>query len=91
MEGKQAGRHWLHSAVALIRHEWLQTCFCLAITAAAFFALALCRITLTPVPACSNNNGTLELKELMALLRDVAGLPYAEAGLVQVGHRPCQR
>lgn len=34
-------------------------------------------------PCCSNNNGTLELKELMALLRDVAGLPYAEAGLVQ--------
>ncbi|KAG2427358.1 hypothetical protein HXX76_012552 [Chlamydomonas incerta] len=31
----------------------------------------------------TNNNGTLELKELMALLRDVAGLPYAEAGLVQ--------
>ncbi|KAG2493237.1 hypothetical protein HYH03_008653 [Edaphochlamys debaryana] len=31
----------------------------------------------------TNGNGTLELKELMALLRDVAGLPYAEAGLVQ--------
>ncbi|GIL68702.1 hypothetical protein Vafri_21956 [Volvox africanus] len=31
----------------------------------------------------ANNNGTLELKELMALLRDVTGLPYAEAGLVQ--------
>jgi hypothetical protein len=32
---------------------------------------------------CSNGNGSLELRELMALLRDVAGLPYAEAGLVQ--------